>query len=227
MSTARHPFNQRALTMKDTEIIQAFLTNDQRGIRQAYEAWQAPFRSAILHRTNLDEDYLDDAYQEAVIRLQQHILTGRITVDNLNHSLLAYLKEIGYYAALEIIRGRRELPVSRMESRDDEDDSHDSDDETDRQTKQEIAEGSFDPMADYYAQERERVIREQVMRIGSPCAPLLLGFYWDEKPMDTLASELGYSNADSAKSQKAKCMKKVMNYVKQNLIALGYGYESE
>ena len=91
--------------MKDTEIIQAFLTNDQRGIRHAYEAWRAPFRAAILHRTRLDEDYLDDAYQDAMIRLQQHILTGRISADNLQHSLLAYLKEIGYYAALEIIRG--------------------------------------------------------------------------------------------------------------------------
>lgn len=74
------------------------------------------------------------------------------------------------------------------------------------------------------AEERERVVREQVMRIGKPCAPLLLGFFWEEKSMDKLAIELGYSNADSAKSQKAKCMKKVMNYVKQNLIALGYGY---
>jgi DNA-directed RNA polymerase specialized sigma24 family protein len=210
--------------MKDAEIIQAFLTNDQRGIRQAYEAWQAPFRSAVLYRTNLDEDYLDDAYQEAVIRLQQHILTGRISADNLNHSLLAYLKEIGYYAALEIIRGRRELPESRIGIHDDEDENHNSDNEVDPQIGQEISEGSYDPMAFYYEEERERVIREQVMRIGAPCAPLLLGFYWEEKSMDTIASELGYSNADSAKSQKAKCMKKVMNYVKQNLIALGYGY---
>ena len=42
--------------------------------------------------------------------------------------------------------------------------------------------------------------------------------------METLAQELGYSNADSAKTQKAKCMKKVMTFVKQKLIAYGYGY---
>ena len=77
----------------------------------------------------------------------------------------------------------------------------------------------------YLEEEREHVIREQIMRMGKPCAPLLKGFFWEEKSMDTLAQELGYSNADSAKSQKAKCMKKVMTYVKQNLIALGYDYE--
>lgn len=29
------------------------------------------------------------------------------------------------------------------------------------------------------AEERERVVREQVMRIGKPRAPLLLGFFWE------------------------------------------------
>ena len=79
-------------------------------------------------------------------------------------------------------------------------------------------------MAHYYDEERERIIREQVMLIGKPCAPLLQGFYWEDKSMETLAQELGYSNADSAKAQKAKCMKKVMTFVKQKLIAYGYGY---
>ncbi len=212
--------------MKDAEIIQAFLTNDQRGIRHAYEAWRVPFRSSVLYRTNLDEDYLDDAYHESIIRLQQHILTGRISAESINHSLLAYLKEIGYYTAKEIIRGRRELPESRVWIREDDDKSS-SDSEMDSRTVQEISEGVYDPLEYYYIEERERVIRDQVMRIGTPCAPLLLGFYWEEKSMDILALELGYSNADSAKSQKAKCMKKLINYVKRNLIALGYGNESE
>jgi hypothetical protein len=42
--------------------------------------------------------------------------------------------------------------------------------------------------------------------------------------MDQLAQELGYSSADSAKTQKSKCMKKVKSFVKQQLIEYGYGY---
>jgi hypothetical protein len=42
--------------------------------------------------------------------------------------------------------------------------------------------------------------------------------------METLAQESGYSNADSAKSQKAKCRKKVKTFVNQQLMEYGYGY---
>ncbi len=213
--------------MTDTEIIQAFLTNNQQGIRWAYDAWQSSFRYSVLSRTHIDEDYIEDTYQEAFIRLQQHILTGRMTEEKLKAPLLAYLKEIGYYVALELIRGRREIPETLLPSSaldNDNENVCDLTDTADEQTRQQLSEGIYDPIESYMVEERERVVREQVMRIGKPCAPLLLGFFWEEKSMDKLAVELGYSNADSAKSQKAKCMKKVMNYVKQNLIALGYGY---
>ena len=212
--------------MTDQEIIQAFLSNNQAALREAYYAWKKPFEDSVKHRTNIDADYMPDAYQEAFIRLQQHILTGRLTSENLTCSVLAYLKEIGYYAALEIMRGRRELPLTLLQpaKSDDEEDAPEPSDEADEETAEALREGSCDPMAHYYDEERERIIREQVMLIGKPCAPLLQGFYWEDKSMETLAQELGYSNADSAKAQKAKCMKKVMTFVKQKLIAYGYGY---
>ena len=83
---------------------------------------------------------------------------------------------------------------------------------------------SFDPNDDMDTQERERIIRSLIEQLGKPCAPLLLGYLWENKSMEMLAQELGYSNADSAKSQKAKCMKKVKTFVKQQLIEYGYGY---
>jgi len=208
--------------MTDNEIIQAFLTNDQRGIREAYMAWREPFWASVHQRTNLDELYRDDAYQEAFIRLQQHILTGRLTADNIQTAVLAYLKELGYYVALELIRGRRELPESYLHPDADDDCEHeqaatDPDDAPDAPES-----GFYDPMEHYLQEEKERLIRDQVMLMGKPCAPLLVGFYWGEKSMDTLALELGYANADSAKAQKAKCMKKLKNFVGQKLREYGY-----
>lgn len=212
--------------MSDIEIISAFLADDQRAIGEAYMAWREPFRLAVTSRTHLDELYLDDAYHEAFIRLQQHILTGRLTPDNLQHSLLAYIKEIGYYTALELIRGRRELPVSYLAPADD-DACNDAPEaelaEGDDAPEAPDAEPAFDPEALMIEQERERIIREEVYQLGQPCAPLLLGFIWDHKSMETLALELGYKNADSAKAQKAKCMKKVKSFIRQRLISYGYG----
>ena len=211
--------------MTDKEIIQSFLDNNQRGIREAYYAWRMPFEQSLT-RLLPNTDDMDDAYQEAFIRLQQHILTERLTADNIEKSLLAYFKTIGRYVALEIINQR-----NKGRNRTDEDGttgaidikeelelSDDMDDEP------QYSDQSFDPNDDMDTQERERIVRSLIEQLGKPCAPLLLGYLWENKSMEMLAQELGYSNADSAKSQKAKCMKKVKTFVKQQLIEYGYGY---
>ena len=211
--------------MTDKEIIQSFLDNNQRGIREAYYAWRMPFEQSLT-RLLPNTDDMDDAYQEAFIRLQQHILTERLTADNIEKSLLAYFKTIGRYVALEIINQR-----NKGRNRTDEDEatgaidikeelelSDDMDDEP------QYSDQFFDPNDDMDTQERERIIRSLIEQLGKPCAPLLLGYLWENKSMEMLAQELGYSNADSAKSQKAKCMKKVKTFVKQQLIEYGYGY---
>lgn len=212
--------------MTDKEIIESFLNNDQMGIRKAYYAWRMPFDQSVSRLLPNDEDRAD-AYQEAFIRLQQHILTERLTADNIQKSLLAYFKTIGRYVALEIINQR-----NKGQNHTDEENDIDtinikeelefSDEPMDDEPLS--SDQSFDPNDDMDTQERERIIRSLVEQLGKPCAPLLLGHLWENKSMEILAQELGYSNADSAKSQKAKCMKKVKTFVKQQLIEYGYGY---
>ena len=212
--------------MTDKEIIQSFIDNNQHGIREVYYAWRVPFEQSLM-RLLPNTDDMDDAYQEAFIRLQQHILTERLTAENIQKSLLAYFKTIGRYVALEMINQRNK---GQNQPNEDEDiDAIDikeelecSDDLMDDEPKS--SERSFDPNDDMDTQERERIIRSLVEQLGKPCAPLLLGHLWENKSMEILAQELGYSNADSAKSQKAKCMKKVKTFVKQQLIEYGYGY---
>ena len=212
--------------MTDKEILQSFIDNNQHGIREVYYAWRVPFEQSLM-RLLPNTDDMDDAYQEAFIRLQQHILTERLTADNIQKSLLAYFKTIGRYVALEIINQRNKGHNQTNEEDDDDtiyikEESELSDDPMDDEPIS--SDQSFDPNDDMDTQERERIIRSLVEQLGKPCAPLLLGHLWKNKSMETLAQELGYSNADSAKSQKAKCMKKVKTFVKQQLIEYGYGY---
>ncbi len=42
-------------------------------------------------------------------------------------------------------------------------------------------------------------------------------YYWDDKNMQEIAEMQGYANADSAKSQKNKCMNKLRVYIKNFL----------
>ncbi|MGB6649412.1 MAG: sigma-70 family RNA polymerase sigma factor, partial [Bacteroidota bacterium] len=43
--------------------------------------------------------------------------------------------------------------------------------------------------------------------LGEPCRTLLLLFYWEERSMGEIAVELGFANADTAKSKKYQCKK--------------------
>ncbi len=43
-------------------------------------------------------------------------------------------------------------------------------------------------------------------KIGEPCKSLLEAYYLQKKPMQQIAAEFGYTNADNAKTQKYKCL---------------------
>lgn len=43
-------------------------------------------------------------------------------------------------------------------------------------------------------------------KIGEPCKSLLEAYYIQKKPMQEIARDFGYTNADNAKTQKYKCL---------------------
>jgi DNA-directed RNA polymerase specialized sigma24 family protein len=72
-----------------------------------------------------------------------------------------------------------------------------------------LSEDSTDYVLEFELTERNKAIRETVNKMDKPCAPLLIAFYWEGYSMDEIANNLGYSNANSAKTQKNKCMNKL------------------
>lgn len=53
-----------------------------------------------------------------------------------------------------------------------------------------------------------------LMASGERCKEIILSFYYHKLSMIEIAVKFGYTNADNAKSQKAKCMDKLRNAVK-------------
>lgn len=51
-------------------------------------------------------------------------------------------------------------------------------------------------------------------KIGQPCRRLLLMFYWEEASMETIAGQLGFANAETAKAKKYQCKKALEKMVK-------------
>jgi DNA-directed RNA polymerase specialized sigma24 family protein len=46
-------------------------------------------------------------------------------------------------------------------------------------------------------------------QLGEPCRSLLKAFYHEDKNMQQIAAEFGYTNPDNAKTQKYKCLNRL------------------
>ena len=56
-------------------------------------------------------------------------------------------------------------------------------------------------------EEQTELVQQAMNRISEQCQKILLLFYWEEKTMEEIASELGFANTDTAKSKKYQCKK--------------------
>jgi RNA polymerase sigma factor (sigma-70 family) len=63
-------------------------------------------------------------------------------------------------------------------------------------------------------EEQFSILYKCLDEIGESCKKLLSGFYLDQKTMETLAAELGYTNSDNAKNQKYKCLQRLKKLFK-------------
>ena len=167
--------------MTNKEYFIGFQTNDQQVITSFYEKFQPNFKRSLISKyTILDDEFLADVYQDTVIRLWENIQRGRITLDNLTSDLTGYLFGIGENVLREHLRKKKEILIEDLPE-------------------------SPDLGNDILQDE----IKEVVEAMDKPCAPLLLKFYWEGYSMDEISIQLGYANANSAKTQKNKCMNKL------------------
>ena len=208
-------------TPVEIKYINAFFDNNQRILSEVYFALKEPFMKYISSRFSGISDYAEDIYQESFIRLQQNILHYRLTTESLTTPLQIYLQRIGHNVGMEYVRDSKLIPLSRLHvSNNDEDEENVSAQNLltlipEREDENKVR-----------VEQREKLIREQVMLMKQPCAPLLLGYYWENKSMRQLADEMDYSSEDVAKNQKARCMKKLKVFVIATLKKHGYEYRT-
>ena len=180
--------------MTDIDYISAFRNDNQLAITRFYTIHRDAFlRDIGRHYRILNNDLLSEIFQEAVVRVWKNIKSGKLSETNLTTSLAGYLYSVGRLVALEILR-REGITIKT--NADEED----------------LSKLESNAMADvWFGRETEQEInvRKAVYQMGEPCAPLLLMFYWDKLSWDAIALELHYKDANSAKTQKYKCIQKL------------------
>jgi RNA polymerase sigma factor (sigma-70 family) len=173
----------------DAHLIRAIQSGDERALSQLYRLhW--PMVSHFVLQNSGSEDDARDVYQEGVMVFYEKVREGSL---ELSCQIKTYLYAVCRRLWLKRLTTKSRLHGVRLLDDDDygpylntgaEDDLHE-------------------------AEERDRrfaTMSEALTHLGEPCRSLLEGFYLLDKSMQDLTAEHGYTNADTAKTQKYKCL---------------------
>lgn len=179
--------------LSDIEYIAAFLANDQAVITAYYKRQREPFIRDISKNFRItNKERLTDIFQESFVRFWRNIRRKKLTEANLTGSLAGYLYKVGENVVKETFRREGKCIAVDIEN---ERIPHID------PVGMEIVRGVED--------EQKVMIRRTVTNMGEPCATLLLEFYWDKHSWETIAIDHNYADANSAKTQKYKCIQKL------------------
>lgn len=68
-------------------------------------------------------------------------------------------------------------------------------------------------------QERIKIVNDCINNLGDTCRRILQLYYFDSLSMSDIAKQLGFANADTAKTKKYKCKKELDKYIKSKYTA--------
>ncbi|MBQ6192915.1 MAG: sigma-70 family RNA polymerase sigma factor [Prevotella sp.] len=142
------------------------------------------------HYSYLRREDLEEAFDDAMLVFYKDVKEGRL--DDSRGSLQTYIYKVGAYKAVDIIR--RKHPDRYIGT---------SIEELD--TFANLTVEDSDP----FDQDKHTLVTDLVHRLEEPCRKILFLFYWSHCSMSDIAEELGYANANVAKTKKNTCMNKV------------------
>lgn len=147
---------------------------------------------------SISPDDGEDIFQEAFITLYNNILEGKL--ENLTSSLSTYFIGICKNKAREFLREKNKVVNLSYDSGIKEQNTF-----LDDKVESILMLESDNDIA---CQKKEKIVRDIVRDLPSPCNELLWGFYRDGLSMKQLAEKFDYKNESSVKVIKHRCCEK-------------------
>lgn len=181
------------------ETVSAIRRNENKVIQQLYIDVFPKIRSFIL-QNNGDEEQAKDIFQEAFVAFWRNIKTNKFNPKK-TENMEAYLYTSAKNKWIDYLRS---VPYRKKVSMDEVKElvslMHDPGQPEGKETK---------------FQSRSSIAFEAVKQLGENCQQLLRMFYFERKPMVSIAQKLKISNA-SARNKKYRCMQQLREYVKKH-----------
>lgn len=172
----------------DAELLEMIARSDSAGFSFLYRQHFNMIRNFVEMNTGTKDDAAD-LFQEVLIILYEKIRDKKL---HISCSLKTYLYSVARNQWLKKLRDQKKnIKVRNFE------------DFIAIQEEDELPLPGLD-------------LKNLFNEIGEACRKLLILFYYKKKSMEEISLELNYSNADTAKNQKYKCIQRLKKMVAEN-----------
>jgi len=173
--------------MTQDEIITKIKNGGQAELGVVYETYREEFLHWIMKEYKCSADDSQDIYQLTILVFHDNIKSGKL--EHLVSSVKTYLFGVGKNLVMEWRRkSSRSTPIDQ-----------------ERWLNDYAMEESDNAPTEHMVQ----AARNALNTLGEPCRQLIEMFYYGKKSMEEITEELQYKNAETAKNQKCKCMKRL------------------
>lgn len=171
------------MNLETSAIIEAIKAGSEKILFNIYETYRNDFVRWAIHNHQISVEEAKDVFQESVIGLYKNVKAGKL--ETIEVSIKTYLFSIGKNTILNAVK-RRKIELRAYEN---------------------FENGIGNGIHEHYDHEHLINLVKRVYRsMGSPCKEILEMFYEKGFDMESIASRIGYKNADVAKKKKYECM---------------------
>jgi RNA polymerase sigma factor (sigma-70 family) len=175
-------------------IIEKIKKGDERPLVDLYRLYRNEFTVWSCNQFSTNEAQAKDVFQEAILDFYENIISGKLT--EFVSSEKTYLFQIGKHKALNLIKKESRITYN--------------------DNLQLIKGNEYeDYMEDEHKLYTQEKISAAINKLPEDCQEVLKLHYFKEFDMDSIAREMEYKNADTAKSKKSVCMNKLIFELKK------------
>lgn len=167
--------------------------NPDESLSYLYRFYRDEFIFRSFKTFGCDEDVAKDAFQEAIIAVYNNFSRGTPVYDGA--SIKTYLFDIGDKKILDVKKRKEHIYLSDAQAI--------------KKADKKLSEMTNEPDID-----KEKLNRA-LDQMPKDCSKLLRLFFFHRYDMESIARELGLKNANTAKSKKVTCMKKLTEILNQ------------
>jgi RNA polymerase sigma-70 factor (ECF subfamily) len=173
---------------EEKKFLERVARDDKKALDQLYIKYREPFL-AYFKKYEISDEEIKDLYQDTMIAFYQRGVKGKLS--SLSSSIKTYVFGIGKNKAVDLIRKKK----------------------IDMQIKLSETEYESIQVDDIVLSPFQVKLRKHFNQLGESCKRMLTMFYYRGLDINDIVEIGGYKDANTVKSHKSRCLKKLRSLV--------------